>query len=473
MLPLSNMIRSLCLLVGLALFPSSLNLAQPFQVQTYTTDESLFANPERGFFIQRAPIYLDASRQPVADEGLDSYRAEGISLVRLLYMLDQYRESPLDAEFFVQFQADMDAVRAAGMKAIIRFAYNSPTNDDYEESRDAALEWVLAHIEQLKPVLTANVGIIAHLDAGFIGAWGEWHSSSNGLIDTPTRGVNDATRAIVDALLDALPPTRMVALRYPLLKQQLFGDNPLDAALAFSGVPQSRLGALDDCFLASASNWGTYLDVDSQEQIEPLKDYLNADNRYVVQSGETCNFAEDAQPFVQCENALADLQRMHWSSLNIDYHEDVLNLWREQGCFDEIFRRLGYRLVLQEASISTPVQAGAVMALSMTLVNEGFASPYNPRGFDLYLRDVEGTVYPLQIDNPPNPRFWLAGETITLALQVTIPSDLAAGDYEVLLHLPDPEPDLSADPRYALRLANEGLWENETGYHRLGLHITL
>jgi hypothetical protein len=260
----------------------------------------------------------------------------------------------------------------------------------------------------------------------------------------------------------------MIALRYPLLKQQLFGDQPLDETQAFSGSPQARLAAHDDCFLASEINWGTYLDADDAPRVAHFKAYLHADNRYVVQSGETCNGDAEARPFIACENALAELAYLRWSSLNRDYHPEVISAWQREGCFEQIARRLGYRLRLIEASVLRQARA---IEVRLTLRNDGFASPYNPRGFVLALRGADGTVQPLLLDSVPDPRLWLPDNLITLSVRAALPDDLPDGSYELMLSLPDPEPSLSADPRYAIRLANQGLWDARTGYHALDLWL--
>ena len=75
---------------------------------------------------------------------------------------------------------------------------------------------------------------------GFVGAWGEWHNSTNALVSAD-RTVNASWAAIVDRVLSALPPTRMAVLRYPYHKRALSGGNPLSAAQAFSGAPQARV----------------------------------------------------------------------------------------------------------------------------------------------------------------------------------------------------------------------------------------
>ena len=68
-------------------------------------------------------------------------------------------------------------LRKQGLKAVVRFAYNYPeTESDYLNAQDATLSRVKRHITQLQPVLQANADVIAAVQGGFIGAWGEWHT---------------------------------------------------------------------------------------------------------------------------------------------------------------------------------------------------------------------------------------------------------------------------------------------------------
>jgi hypothetical protein len=443
-------------------------LAQPIDTKVYQPSDANFANPERGFFVQRTPLWRNGERIPLEPDELAQARAEGISLVRTYYVLDRYRDRPLDDFVLEALVSDMNTVRDSGFKVILRFSYNFPVDNDRDPNFDAPLRIVLQHIAQLKPILRANADVIAHMEAGFIGYWGEWHSSSNRLIDHPERGINAPARAILSALLDVLPKTRMIALRYPLLKQQLFGSEPLNAIQAFSGSPQARLAAHDDCFLGSETNWGTYLDAQDEPRAAYFKAYLNADNRYVVQSGESCTSDGEARKLIVCENALAELAYLRWSSLNRDYHPEVISAWQREGCFEQIAQRLGYRLRLLEGSI---LQQGRTAEIKLTLQNDGFASPYNPRGFVLALRSADGALQPLLLDATPDPRLWLPDDLITLSVRAKLPDNLSDGRYELMLSLPDPEPSLSADPRYAIRLANQGLWNARTGYHALDLWV--
>ena len=68
---------------------------------------------------------------------------------------------------------------------------------------------------------------------------------------------------------------------------------------------------------------------------------------------------------------------------------------------------------------------------------------------------------------PADPRLWLAGTTTTLSHNLTLPASMPAGNYALLLNLPDPAPSLANLLAYSLRLANSGLWETSTGFNTL------
>jgi hypothetical protein len=438
---------------------------------TFAADavDSGFPNPERGFYDQDAPLWVDLERSPQDAETLRAWREQGITMLRWYFVIDEFRSSPISDETLDYVHAQFVLAREAGMKVIPRFTYVWPEAGETwpYQTPDAPVERVLAHIDQIEPILRAHVDVIAFMEIGFVGAWGEWHSSTNILVNQET-GINDNSRAIVDTLLAALPPERMVAMRYPPYKQQLYGDAPLTPEEAFSGTPQARMGAHNDCFLASNTDWGTYSE-DAAAR-EALKDYLNLDNRFLPQGGETCNAEADAQPYIGCENALAELAGLRFTTLNIEYEENVLNGWREGGCFAEIADRLGYRFRLTRAMMNESATAGAVFDLSLTLVNDGFATPYNPRNFEIILRSAEtGALIRLPLHDQYEPRRWLPDDgEITINAQVMLPSDMPAGRCEVLLAFPDPQPSLYDRPEYAIRLANSGMWEAETGFNALG-----
>ena len=432
-----------------------------------------FANPERGFYQQESPLWLRGERQPLQAAALGELRPAGVSTLRLYLMLDMYRDTAIPATTLEYLRSQFDAARAAGLKIIPRFAYAYPQGGSFPfKEPDAPVERVLAHIAQLEPLLRDNADLVSFMETGFVGAWGEWHSSTNGLVNADG-SVNADSRRIVTRLLEALPKSRMLALRYPPHKQQLFGDAPLALSEAHSGSDRSRVGGYNDCFLASDTDWGTYSD-DAQVR-EATKSYLAVDNLYLPQGGETCNDGADAKPYIGCVNAVKDLQRLHFSALNRGYLEAVYAGWQKEGCLEAVKRRLGYRLSLLETSLAQVAQPGQSLSLTITLKNEGFAAPFNPRGVAVVLRDAKGNLTRQTLndglsapsDRAFDPRFWLPGQTVTLNATLQLPTTLEPGTYQVLLHLYDPAPKLRDRPEYAVQLANAGVWDAQTGMNKL------
>ena len=60
----------------------------------------------------------------------------------------------------------------------------------------------------------------------------------------------------------------------------------------------------------------------------------------------------------------------------------------------------------------------------------------------------------------------MAGEKRIVNLACTLDANMS-GEYKVYLNLPDPYASLHNDPRYSIRLANENMWEESTGYNYL------
>jgi hypothetical protein len=390
-------------------------------------------NPERG---------LHGDVDLMGDPDLAGVRGQGRTLVRSYVRLDAYRDAPIDPTFLDRLDHSFLPLRQAGLKVVLRFAYNFGIGQpDAPESR------VLSHVDQLAPVLQRNADVIAVLQAGFIGAWGEWHHSTSGL-EAPA-----AQKNILFALLGALPSSRMVQMRYPPGKLSMFGCTlaPTDA---FTGALPSRVGHHDDCFLAGAGDTGTYPESDP----EPTKDYVAAEGRFVPVGGETC--AVDP-PRSDCATALAELERLHWSYLNGEFMRDVLDGWQAQGCLPEIRRRLGYRLQLSDAWLNRRVAPGGIVTLRFTIKNAGYASLYNPRA--VYAVLGVGPTRSTALLDGIDPRRWSGGVDATIAVRLRVPASVAPGSYRLALWLPDSDARLRDDPRYAVRLASSAGFSDADG----------
>ncbi|XP_035685157.1 uncharacterized protein LOC118421762 [Branchiostoma floridae] len=393
---------------------------------------------------------------------LRRYRSEGHTLIFRYYVLDLFVHSDISASFLTNLQDDLENARVAGVKIIPRFCYTETSGD----SDDASLSRALRHLSQLKPYLQANGDVIAVVQAGFIGTWGEWYYSDS--FSTPDSDgdpvvVTDndwAKRStLMDAILDAVPNNRMVQVRTMKYKRRLTDDvSPLTQSEAHSGSKKARIGHHNDCFLASDKDWGTFQDLTEDYA------YLSADTKYTVMGGETCNYNP---PRSSCATAEQELALFHWSYLNPGFKQDVTDEWKQQGCFDRIGRHLGYRLELVSGTYRNAVPQGGTFCGRLEIRNVGYAAPFNPRQVRVVLQKDSAIVTSLLVTGV-DPRDWHPGTLHSVPISVQLPSNLAAGSYEVSLWLPDPSPTISDRPEFSILLANTGVPDPLTGLNSLG-----
>ena len=437
------------------LFPSNTFSAEPPLVNfTFTESFDNFPNPERGF--HRYTIFRGLQQSTVS--GL---RAQGISLILGVTIVNDYKDKDFDAALFNQLNNAFNVVRNAGLKVNFRLYY---TDKNYQ---DPPLARMLSHINQLKQIFVENYEVINLVEAGFIGPWGEWHSSNLG--NPPTV---ENMRAVLFALLDALPPQRMVSIRRPMFKRQIYslpngGYEILDETSAFNESQLARTGYHDDAFVTSSTDLGTYVATGWTRDMELA--YAGNECRFTPFGGES-SYADPLHEYTHCDRSVYELETLHARYLNDGWYGPVLERWTNEGCMDEIKRRLGYRFVLRNMQISEEVKPGGVLHLVLTLHNVGFGSLFNPRDVELILQNGSTMVAaPIFCD----PRRWESGSEQTLDLYFRIPATLPEGYYAVKLNLPDPAPSLRSNPLYAIRFANEGVWEAATGYNVLtqNLHI--
>jgi len=428
-------------------------VAQTLTSVVFQGDSTAFPNPDRGF-------YTD-----VDFPNFTNVRAAGQTLTRPYIRLDAYRNSPLPQSFLNQIAAGLQEVRRAGIKIILRFSYNFAQGDP-----DATPTQILLHLQQLAPILAANEDVISLVEAGFIGAWGEWHHSTNGS-DSPT-----AESAVVNGLMSAVPPSRMVAIRYPADLRRLQATGPITPAEAFTGTLRARLGSHQDCFLASPDDWGTwgvYYDWTTQTwkssaySIAEDKAYIAQNAAYAPVGGETCNVNP---PRTDCPSALSELAYLRWSYLNLDYEPTVVQGFKNGGCFAEINRRLGYRFQLTNGSYSGAVAQGGSLQLDLRLMNQGYAAMFNARPVFAVLRNGSGRyIFSLNED----PRTWAPGLAQNLSATLTLPTDIPPGTYTLALWLPDQALSLRDNPHYAVRFANLGVWDAIEGDNVISNNVTI
>ena len=420
------------------------------------------------------------------EDELDYFAYDGVTIMQSYCFLNRFeRGEALSKQKLDDIETFFRKLRANGVKALLRFAYElSPS------LTGPTAETVLKHLEQLKPLLLKYMDVIYVLQCGFVGKFGEWHSSFNRLdFDLPLR------RELFKSVLDLLPPDRCTMIRYPRIKWEVYGADPLTEEQAFSAIPQARIGHFFDGFMAGASwggTWwvpkpeiyadrslayrnGTWDGIWCDISIEEQQLRVARESSFLPVDGEL--FWRDLAGVALPADTVRALARFHFDTLGFvhghsafegkEYSIDVWksvpadpvflidndlplsdgyfesetgkHIWRSY--YEYIRDHLGYRLELREADVSC--ENGRVHG-SIRLINRGFSAPVNPRPVYLMLGD---TACRIECD----VRRWYSGKEQVLTFDFPAPEKT---NCPVGLWLPDAAETLRDDPDYAIRCAN-------------------
>ncbi|HSD13407.1 MAG TPA: DUF4832 domain-containing protein [Flavobacterium sp.] len=427
----------------------------------YTPSTAVIANPERGFY-KHTEVH-SSSYTGLDQSTLNGYRSNYVTLILRVFYMESFVNGPISDSYLNNMQSDFTKIRNAGLKCIVRFAYSDNTNGVL----DAPKSIILQHINQVKNLLISNEDVICSVQAGFIGTWGEWYYTNHfGMPPSTADYVN--RKEVVDAILSALPTTRMVQIRTPKLKQRTYNTStPLSQDQAFNGTALARVAHHNDCFLASSSDYGTY------ENTSTEYPYLDQETKYLAMGGETCAVNE---PRSKCPTAMAEMEKFHWTYLNMGYNPSVISGFQAEGCYPDMQKRLGYRYELISGTFPQMARAGTTMTVVLKVRNSGFSTLFNARTVFLVLRNTSNSQE-YRIPLITDPRYWSNKTEQTISEQVVLPSNMIAGNYKMYLYLPDKKGNLALRPEYSLRLSNESIWESNTGYnnllHTIGVESTL
>lgn len=457
-------------------------------------DEDL-RNPERGL-VEWAGDPLEKGSSQSLGELVATSRTT-FSLVRWsahLGLLGCLDKATISDRVLHRLGDNLASMRQHGLKAALRFMYSYPTgSQDYRNPRHPPLGLMLGHIEQLGAVVQAHQELIAFTEAGFIGPWGEWHSTD--LLRTP-----GPRTQVKDQLLASFPGS--ILFRIPRYVREWYGDSILSED---GGSPEGRrIGLHNDSILSlqihNGNTWRTNDFLAASPDADRTDDRLYARrlSRYRPYGGEVA--PEDPEPYLSRmsdpgDHATRDLRLHHIQYLNIgrglDDTRAILDT-QDPALFPRWLRQLGYRFVLTEASCDGVAERGQPFRLSLRLRNDGASRIMHPRA--LYLRflavspggQASGGVHDVVVTQA-QPWRWAPGHdgeplidsgTIELAL----PPGIEAGTYDLGLRMPDPDPVLARDSRYCVRPANADgrgaasasaapRWDAASGTFMLGLQV--
>ncbi len=423
----------------------------------FEEDPSSFSNPGIGWYKSYTSDNL---------WGLDLLEDQGIRVIQIKVDLKPFLSSPISKAKLGEIRNAFTMAKRNGLEVLFRAAYDFTGLASCEPR---SLSIITGHIAQLKSIFHEFENVLYSVQAGFLGPWGEWHSSFYG--DTPSL---EARKTVLFALLDAVPASRPIQVRRPMFIRDIFEDEPdgnvITESTAFNGSGLSRTGYHNDALLSTYNESGTYVDPAFSRQAE--LEWLDNHNKYIPFGGESCFLDTNSDP----DNAVFELEKLHAQIINIDYHPEVIEKWKSTtynggSTFDYITNHLGYRFVLVDAQVSSLVMKGGVLRLNLNMKNIGFGNLTNAKSFEIILSNGR-TTYAAKVNGDPR-RWYKENGIMGKEMYFSIPSDIKSGLWSLYLSLPSASGELNRNSAYSVRFANQGVWNNKTGYNLISSRLNI
>lgn len=453
-------------------------------------------NPERGF---RLEVALDVTEKNYVwapekypditsylEEQSELYASDSVSLVQTYFYLTGAVGKELTGEDFRTMGIFFDKLRSLGKKAVLRFAYE--TQFLGRAATGPTLEDIIRHTEQLKPFLKENKDVIQVVQAGMIGAWGEWHSSFHGLEKS-----DDTKRTILQHICRMTPEGRAVQIRVPEYKNLLgtasddykrisFHDDFIvikkhqwDGGMSEGTPAYEQIVRESPCFPVDGElPWGTWSMNEDPDNPEAgwIIDGLQTARRLFLQHFTSLSVIHNYKE----KNTKDKYSMMYWKETPVStefLRENKMPVSdgyfirkdgsvAERNVFDYIRDHLGYRIELQEMTAPAVLLAGQDNPVEISLMNRGFSTLFNEHPVYLVLIDESGKVCHVALTDA-NVNDWQPYETgdssctpllHTISTDLQIPLGLAKGMYSLGLWIPDGSARLQYDNRFAIRCAN-------------------
>jgi len=390
----------------------------------------------------------------------------------------------LDETFFSSWRATFENCRENGCMTALRFRYDANGVDNPEP---ATFEKVIDHIQQIKDsgILEEYKDIIAFVESGFVGKWGEQHGGKYTSVEYKAQ--------LLDAMLDCVPAPIPVTVRTPDIFAKWAGIERKDLAdfVSTPGSDASRVGLYDDGYMGSSSDLGTY----SNRQIETQWVGNQTISSYF--GGEFSGNLEYAQSFDTYlpENSITEMYNTHLSYINgnifklykdftfseeydikeVKYQPFATSVSLEQSydhsayygkdVFSFIRDHLGYRYVLRKSELSSLVKQGEELSVHFKVENTGFANAVPLQKAELII-EHDGRYMKTQIDIDSNQ--WRSCTVADEYVTAKLPDNISAGEWNVYLKLSQGNNDIDQMGMRSVRFANDDIWNSVIGANYLG-----
>lgn len=379
-----------------------------------------------------------------------------------------------DDAFFEGLRATFENCRNNGCTLGLRFRYDADGKSNPEPS---SFEKVLSHIEQIKEngILDDYEDILVYVESGFVGAWGEQHSGKYTSVEYKAK--------LLDAVLKAVPKSVAVTVRTPDIFCKWAGIEYSEPGsyIAPEGSDAARVGMFDDGYMGSDSDLGTYGSVKRADAVK----WMNTQMKNTYFGGEfswNTDFAQKYDTWLP-ENSIPEMYETHLSYIN----SNIWSLYRDfeytaelntsgadnsayygQSVYKFIRDHIGYRFVLRSSELTAETVQGGKASVNFSVENTGFANPVKPQKACVIL---EQNGYYMITGTDTDSKRWDSASVVSESLDITLPGNISAGDWNVYLKLSAGN-DSVTDTRRTVRFANAEIYDGLLGANYLGtIHV--
>lgn len=449
-----------------------------------TSSNSLLlrTNPDRGWRLEAYVNVANTSddKQTVQDDptfnvwnnlSKEPYQEFTPQLTQVYFYLTGYKNAEALPQYaFDRMQAVFDKAEELGIKLVVRFVYQG----DMAGTGEAEDAIMLAHMKQLKPLLEKNKELINVVEAGFLGAWGEWHSYGKS-------GMEHDTKALLEGIVDMVPDDLYIQIRYPQLLDIIDETSP-----AYDDL--SRIGIHNDSFFGyryCSSAWpmnpaqedGTWDETDKynwnyaleKAAVTPMGGELfwgyEIDESQMVDAYDALiqysmfrqnifslyhgykedHYSDEGTAIYSMQDWEATPVTAEWLEENNitydpEYFVDENGNTIERNVLEFITDHLGYRIALTDASVNSSFEKGGEINIDLDLVNYGFSAAYNMQS-GLAVLDENGNVISEVSAGTPstwnsrNAADWNDGTLLTHSISSTLTLPETAGSYKLAFFL--------------------------------------
>ncbi len=394
------------------------------------------------------------------------------------------KDLPLTRDALDAIKRSLDAARADGVTLVVRVAY---TDDAVYGAEPSDFAFVLRHQKQIGAILAQYPDVVAAIECGMIGPWGEMHSS--------TYDTHEQNGAVVRGWLAETAPSTAILVRAP---KHLLAAADVETTAAFLAprapiVGEERLGMYNDGYLGTDWDYGTW--PGGEGSFTRAQGVAWLATRRTPYGGECAYISTaDAEKVTLLKpdryNVVEEFYRTHLSYLRNITQKISLVEFLDSLRFDarvyafegapslaeydgQSLRRfiedhLGYRFVVRRVKAAKEASAGKPFKIAFAVENTGFAAARGKIAAEIvFIQGDQVKVARAQLS--VSVENWASGEVTRVLATAKTPKGLTRGPCAVALRLRVPMADEKAGdtPRRPIRFANPNLWLEAEGANRL------